>query len=44
MYRGDVNLKEVMDSINRVKASDLINLVDWSPTGIQLNYTSSIPK
>lgn len=43
LYRGDVPVKDITDSIDIVKKRGIIGLVDWCPTGFKVGLVESPP-
>ena len=40
LYQGMVNPNEVIESITKIKARNIVNFVDWSPTGFKVGINS----
>ncbi|VDL26861.1 unnamed protein product [Hymenolepis diminuta] len=43
LYRGDVPIKEITDSIKTFKKKSVMNLVDWCPTGFKVGVVEIPP-
>jgi len=43
MYRGDVNTKDVTQSISTIKTKKTIQFVDWCPTGFKCGVNNQAP-
>ncbi|KAG0253520.1 Tubulin alpha-3C/D chain [Actinomortierella ambigua] len=43
LYRGDVQPKDVTDTMNQIKARRTIQFVDWCPTGFKIGINDNAP-